>query len=460
MFAPELYFNRRQLLAKEVQKGIIILFGNSPAPLNFKGHQGRFRQDSSFLYYTGIDKPDLMCIIDCDTAVSTLYGNELTMDDLIWTGPQHELRHYANLSKIEKVKSWHEASTDIATHKRANKTIHFLPPYSATRNLQLLNLLQIPIAHQVQQASNQLIESVIRHRIRKDTLEIEQIENTFNTLTRPMFLKAFEMAKSGVKEQEIVAAMHYIVNTQGGKMAFPPICSVKGAVLQNETYQNRLQQGQLLLIDACAEGPMHYATDVTRTIPVNHKFTTAQKEIYQIVLEAQKSAIESIKPGLAYRDIHLLTAKKMVDGLKLLGIMQGDSDEIIARGAHALFFPHGLGHMMGLDVHDMEDIGEDYVGYGSQYNRSSQFGLSALRYARELMTDQVITVEPGLYFIPELMDIWKAEKRALQFINYSKLESFKAFGGIRIEDDVVVTQNGQRVIGEPIPKEISELEAL
>jgi Xaa-Pro aminopeptidase len=292
----------------------------------------------------------------------------------------------------------------------------------------------------------------------KDDHEIAEIEKAVD-VAGIMHTTAMKMAYPGNFEYELSGAIEGIALAHGGQVSFPVILSMDGQILHNHTHDNELKEGRMIICDAGAETAMCYASDITRTTPVGGSFSTLQKEIYNIVLEANTRTIEASVPGKSYREIHLMAATIIASGLKELGIMKGDVEEAVAAGAHALFFPHGLGHMMGLDVHDMEGLGEDYVGYTEQIRRSDQFGLAYLRMGRELEPGFVMTNEPGCYFIPALIDKWKAEHQFEQFINYNRLEPYRGFGGIRIEDDVLITDSGYRVLGTPIPKTVQEVES-
>jgi Xaa-Pro aminopeptidase len=451
---------RRASLTQGVRKGVILLMANKLLPRNYPANVLPFRQDSNFLYFTGLNLPGLYCIIDCHTGDEFLCGEEPTLEDTIWSGPLpklHELAEIAgikNILPIEKLKGF---ITKVLEYK---KDLHYLPPYTADRLNELSLLLGTPPETTKINISQLLIRTIISQRMIKSEDEIAEIENVLNLVTGPMHKAAMQMARTGISEYEIVAEMHRMTYMHNLEQAFPIICSVRGEVLHNINFSNKLQGGQLLLVDAGVESSMHYASDITRTTPVGGRFNTKQKEIYELVLTAQLQAIDSIKPGISYREIHLNAAKKITDGLKLLGLMKGDTEEAVEAGAHAIFFPHGLGHMLGLDVHDLEDLGENSVGYSNGMERSKQFGTAYLRLARILEPGFVLTVEPGIYFIPTLIQLWESEKKFDRFICYPKVNEYKNFGGIRIEDDILVTKTGSRVLGNPIAKRINEIEEL
>jgi Xaa-Pro aminopeptidase len=338
------------------------------------------------------------------------------------------------------------------------RTVHILPPYRAEHKLKYQDLLGIPPAEAKGRASAALIKAVVAQRSIKSEAEVAEIEAALKT-TYKMYETAMRMAQPGVFEHAIAGRIDGIAMAEAGATAFPTILTVNGQILHNHGHANKLTKGRLLVVDSGAESALHYAADITRTVPVGGKFTSRQKDIYEIVLAANTAAIKFAKPGLPYKEVHLLAARIVVDGLKDLGLMKGDPAEAVAAGAHALFFPHGLGHMMGLDVHDMENLGENNVGYDASVERSRQFGLAYLRMAKPLAPGHVMTVEPGIYFIPALIDKWKAEKKNLDFVAFDKLDVYRGFGGVRIEDDILVVKDGVRILGKPIPKTVAQVEA-
>ena len=459
MFSAKTYIKRRQLLQKKVKSGLLLFLGNEESSMNYQDNHYHFRQDSSFLYFFGLDMPSLAAVIDIDNNETILFGDELTIDDIVWTGPQPALTSLANSVGIQKVLPKKELSTYLKTAKKRKQPVHFLPPYRPENKIKLNEYLGIPIKGLASLASIPLVKAIVDLASIKSAEEVAEIEKAVN-ITGQMHLAAMKYAKPGMTEAEVTGIVHGIAISGGGNLSYPIILTINGQTLHNHYHGNILKKGRLLLGDFGAETAMHYAGDITRTFPVAKKFTTQQKEIYQIVLDANLACIKASKPSVLYKSVHLQAAKIMAEGLKALGIMKGDIDEAVKNGAHALFFPHGLGHMMGLDVHDMEDLGEDLVGYSETVKRSTQFGLRSLRLGRALEPGFVITVEPGLYFIPELIDRWESEQKFTQFINYSQLKAYRNFGGIRIEDNVLITKNGQRVLGDPIPKTIKEVEKI
>ncbi len=459
MFSKEVYTARRKNLIKQLSGGLVFLPGNSDVPFNYPANTFTFRQDSSFLYFFGVKQPDLIGIIDVDSGEDYMFGNDVDIDDIIWMGEQPTLKEFAGKNGVKQTFPLSKADEFIAKALKLGRKIHFLPAYRAQTKLSAEKLLGIPAGEINNNVSEELIKAVVKLRSVKEQVEIEDIERTVD-VAYEMHTTSMKMAMPGAKEQDIYGKIEGIALSHGGPVSFPVILSVNGQILHNHHHENILKAGQLMVTDAGAESPMHYCSDITRTSPVGGKFSQKQKEVYETVMNANFEVIKKSKPGIFYKEMHLLSAKVVAQGLKDIGLMKGDVDEAVANGAHALFYPHGLGHMMGMDVHDMEGLGEDYVGYNETIKRSDQFGLAFLRMARKLEPGFVITVEPGIYFIPALIDIWKKEKKFENFINYQKLEEYRNFGGIRIEDDILITDNGCRVLGKPIPKTVKEIEDL
>ncbi len=457
MFDKNIYIERRKKLKERVGSGILLFVGNNDVPMNYPANQYHFRQDSSFLYFFGIDEPGFSAVIDIDEDKTILFGNDFEIDDIIWMGDQPTVKERAEGVGIENTASSKELFNFIK--KNNGRKVHFLPPYRADIVLMLSELLEMSPERVKKEGSIDLIKAVVHLREKKGEEEIEEIERAIS-ITKEMHVSAMKIAKPGLYERDIAGFIEGIALTKGAGISFPVILTVHGETLHNHYHENKLEEGRLIINDSGAESLLHYAGDITRTFPVAKKFDTRQKEIYSLAFKAQKTAIDSLKPGITYKEVHLLASKTFVEGLKDLGLMKGDTDEAVSEGAHALFFPHGLGHMMGLDVHDMENLGEDFVGYRQGIERSSQFGLAYLRLAKELEPGYVLTVEPGLYFIPKLIDLWKSENKFTDFINYEKVETYKNFGGVRIEDDYLITETGARLLGEPIPKTVEEVEEI
>jgi len=460
MFEPQTYTDRRNALKARFDSGIILFLGNEESAANYTANTYSFRQDSNFLYYFGLDLPGLAAIIDVDNNIDTIYGNDFTVDDIVWMGPQPTMVQRAEIAgavKAEQADKLPEVLKDAITN---GKKIHLLPQYRPENLLKISSLLGIYPDRVNDYVSEKLIRSVIEQRSVKSEEEIKEIDFAVD-IANKMHTTAMRMLKPGISEKKIAGMIEGIALSLGNGLSFRPIVSIHGETLHNHSHENIVKEGDLLVNDSGAETKLHYASDITRTIPVSGKFTQKQKEIYEIVLKAEMLAIEEIKPDVFYKDLHMLAARIIVDGLKEIGFMHGDTDEALNAGAHALFFPHGLGHMMGLDVHDLEGLGENFVGYDEETTRSPQFGLSNLRLAKRLRPGYVFTVEPGIYFIPELIDMWQKQSRHTEFINYDKVEEYRDFGGIRIEDNVLVTDDGYRVLGsKPIPKSVEEVEAL
>lgn len=458
MFSKNTYIERRKKLTSLVKEGIILLLGNKESSLNYPANCYPFRQDSSFLYFVGLNLPDLAVIIDISNGQATLYGDDVDISDIIWMGSQPSMSELASMSGIEKTKPYAALADDLKEFLNRKTTIHYLPPYRDANKILLNEWLHIPFSELKAKASAELCKAVAMLRSVKEPQEIEHLEQIMDVAYK-MHTTAMHMAQEGVWEQTIAGTIEGIALQHGARVSFPVILSKHGEILHNHHHGNVLKKGDLLLCDAGFESFEGYATDHTRTIPVGGEFTQQQREVYQIVLNAQKKAIEMLKPGVYFRDAHIAACMEIAKGLTDLGIMKGDYHEAVRNGAHALFFPHGLGHMMGLDVHDMEDIGEQYVGYDETIERSKEFGLAYLRFAKKVQPGYVITVEPGIYFIPALIDLWKAERKHADFINYDKLEQYRHFGGIRLEDDVLITNESYKILGKKrIPIEILDVE--
>lgn len=459
MFDRSVYTGRRLRLASDLDSGLALLMGNQYSSRNYPANVYPFRQDSNFLYFTGLNRPQLAAIIDIDSGITTLFGDDPTVEDVVWTGPQPTMAELSAQSGIEKVEAFSQLSGVLAAAQKNNRKIHYLPPYRGENKIQLHSWLGIPLSELKRKASVPFIKAVVAQAAYKTPDEIAEIEKAVN-VSGQMHQAVMKAARPGQTEAQMVALAESIARAAGCELAYGAILTINGQTLHNEVYHNLLKEGDLLLMDMGAESPMGYAGDITRTMPVSSKFSPRQRDIYQLVVETESSAILAARPGIAYRDVHLAAARQIAEGLKTCGLMKGDMGAAVEAGAHALFFPHGLGHMMGLDVHDMEDLGEEYVGYSETIDRSQQFGLAYLRLARPLEPGFVLTVEPGIYFIPELIRWWQSEGKHRDFICYDKLEPYLRFGGIRVEDNILITEDGQRILGDPIPKSIAEVEGL
>jgi len=457
MFPKEVYWQRRKQLRELVGEGLILIAGNEESAMNYKSNTYHYRQDSSFLYFFGLNKPGFYGICDADSGRDTLFGNDFEMDDIIWMGEQALVSELASKVAVEASEPLSSLEPFLKKAIEMGRTIHILPPYRGDHLVSLSSLLGVSCEGVQGFVSGKLINAVVKLRSVKDSYEIAEMEKAVE-VAGIMHTTAMKMAFPGNFERELAGAIEGIALSHGGPVSFPVILSMDGQTLHNHYHGNELVEGRMVVCDAGAESEMCYASDITRTFPVGGKFSQQQKDIYNIVLKANTETIKASLPGKTYREVHLQAAQIIAGGLKDLGIMKGDLDEAVAAGAHALFFPHGLGHMLGLDVHDMEGLGEDFVGYTESIKRSDQFGLAYLRMGRELEPGFVITNEPGCYFIPALIAQWKAEKKLAQFINYKEVDAYLDFGGVRIEDDVLITDTGSRVLGTPIPKTVDEVE--
>ena len=452
----ETYAARRQALRKSVPEGAILIMGNDEAPINYLDNVYPFRQDSHFLYYAGVSHAGLALLIEPD-GIEVLYGTPDHPDDVIWHGPHPTLGDHAAAAGIGESAGIGDLVGRLAALKEGGADIHYLPPYRGERGFTLGSLLGIDPREVGGGVSAELVAAVVAQRSIKEDAEIEEMEDALS-VTAKMYRATMRSAEPGRTEAEIAAIHRAAAAARDRQQAFIPIVTVCGDVLHNTSYENTLEEGDLLLVDSGAESPRFYASDITRTMPVTGKFTNQQRDIYEVVLAANLAAIDAAAPGVTNRDLHLIAARTITEGLKDVGVMKGNVDRAVEAGAHALFFVHGLGHMIGLDVHDMEDLG-DIVGYEPGEERSSQFGLAALRLARKLDPGFVITIEPGIYFIAALVERWHGEGRCKGYIRYDKLDDYCGLGGVRIEDDVLITDDGHRVLGPPIPKTVDEIEA-
>lgn len=460
MFSKEVYVNRRNALKAKMNSGVLLFLGTSEAAVNYPGNTYRYRQDSNFNYFFGLTDPDLAAIIDLESGEEIIFGNDVDIDDIIWMGPQPFIKDKAESVGVSKSFPFAELEKYLQNAKAKGRKVHFLPPYRNHNKILLNKMLGVCFDQMKAQASEEFIKAVVSLRLIKEECEIAELDKACN-IGYAMHYTAMKMARLGMVEQELVGVMEGIAISQGLMPSFPIILSQNGETLHNHSHHQVLTDGRLIVIDAGAETNSNYCSDFTRTIPSSGKFTTRQKEIYDIVAAANNHVIEISRPGISYTDVHLSMARIMAQGLKDLNILKGDVDEIVANGAQALMMPHGLGHNMGMDVHDMEDLGENYVGYDDNYKRSTQFGLGSLRMGKMLEKGHVITDEPGIYFIPALIEKWKNEGTNAQFINFDVLEKYYDFGGIRLEDDILITDEGCRLLGSkrlPITTEEVERE--
>ena len=456
MFTKETYINRREQLKKTVASGILLFLGNDECGMNYADNTYPFRQDSTFLYFFGLSYAGLSAIIDIDNDNEIIFGDELTIDDIVWMGTQPTLKEKSERVGVLCTQSSKSIESYLKNAQSKGQQIHFLPTYRPEHKLKLMDWLgYMPAA---QEASVPFIRAVVNQRNYKSAEEIVEIEKACNT-TADMHIKAMQILRPGMKESQIAGALADVALSAGGNLSFPTIATINGQTLHNHYHGNIVKSGDMLLLDAGAETAMGYAGDMSSTIPVDKKFTSRQKDVYDIQVASHLAAVEALRPGIPFKDVYELSSKVIVEGMKSLGLMKGNADDVVREGAHAMFFQCGLGHMMGLDVHDMENLGEVYVGYDGE-PKSTQFGRKSLRLGRKLESGFVLTIEPGVYFIPELMDLWKGEKKFTEFINYDKLETYKDFGGIRNEEDYLITEDGARRLGKKIPLTTDEVEAL
>jgi Xaa-Pro aminopeptidase len=458
VFSAATYRARRAGLQTQLETGMVLFPGHATSPINFPDNPYPFRQDSSFLYYGGCNHPDLALLVDIDRNETFLSGVRASAQSRLWHGAAPDAAEMADAMGAECFGTSEDLVTRLAAAQAAGRAVHYLPPYRADQILRLGTWLDRPPAAIGAQASLPLVQAVVRQRSIKAPEEIAEIETALG-ICRQLYQLAVGLVSRESTPQEIAARMEGLVLAGGSRFAFAPIVTPQGDVLHAQPGAAPLQSRDLVLLDYGAESSRGYASDITRTMPVGGKFSTRQREIYDLVLKAQKDAIALAAPNRPFRDIHLAAARTLCGGLCDLGLMKGDPAEAVAQGAHALFFPHGLGHMLGLDVHDMEALGEEHVGYDAEYVRSGQFGLSSLRLARRLQPGFVVTVEPGIYFNAALIDAWSQEAQWKSFINFDRLEPYCRLGGIRIEDDVLITEGGSRVLGPTIPKSAGTVEA-
>ena len=457
MFNASVYRLRRQQLKKILKEGIVIFPGNNESPINDPSHYYPFRQDSNFLYYFGISRPGLTGIIDISGNKEFLIGNDPPPESLIWQGKQpsvHQLAMQCGVKETLPPQEFLMQRNKILSSRK----YHWLPVFRCDALKKLTLFTGKKEEEILSHPSEELIRAVVQMRSVKTKEEITAIEQMAK-LYHGCLDNIIPYVQAGVSEQFIAGRMEGYLKSMGARHPFQTICSVRGEILHNPFYRNTLRKGDLLLIDGGAESEeTHYGCDITRVFPVNGKFSPVQKEIYHIVLAAQQQAINMLRPGILFRDVHMAVCQFIAEGLKEMKLMKGHAADAVHEGAHVLFFPHGTGHMLGLDTHDMSSLGEKHVGYDKKTKRSSHPGLTHLRFARELQPGFVLTVGPGIYFVPEKIKQWKKEKKFTSFINYHALETFFTFGGIRIEDNIVISSSGAINLSQFIPKKTDEIE--
>lgn len=458
MFPHETYVTRRQELMSRFEGGLLLFLGHSDSPMNYADNPYPFRQDSSFLYYFGLDQPELAAVIDVDAGSATIFGDELSIDYIVWMGDLPTIASRAERVGVTDTQPRATLAEILGRAVSAGRAVHFLPPFRAETKLHLMDLLGVSPDEATSEASRELIRAVVDQRNHKSEEEVAEIERAVTTSVA-MHQAAVRMARPGMKEMEIAAEVERIAMAAGGSVSFPVIATVNGQTLHNHFHGNTVADGDLFLLDAGAQTALGYAGDLTTTFPASPRFSNRQKAIYEIMLSAYDAAVSALAPGVPNRDVHFAACRTIFEGMKGLGIMKGDTEEALAAGAHAMVMPHGIGHMMGMDVHDMENLGELYVGYAGD-ERSTQFGLKSLRLTRPLEPGFVLTIEPGIYFIPQLIDLWRAENRLAEFIRYDELNEWRSFGGVRNEEDYLITADGARRLGPHKPQTIGEVEGL
>jgi Xaa-Pro aminopeptidase len=459
VFDKQVYVARRAALKKNLNSGVVIILGNEQLGMNYDHNWYPFRQDSTFLYYFGLNVDGLTAMIDIDNDEEIIFGNEKTIDDIVWTGPVPTIKEMAAAVGIHKSLPYQDVAKYITNCVKSNRKLHFTPQYRADNKIKLEQWLNVSAMELPNIYSVDLIKAIVKQRSYKETREVAEMHKA-TLISVDMHLAAMQFAKPGMKEYEVVGKMKEVAYSQNASVSFPPIVTIHSEVLHNTNANNTLEVGNLLLCDAGASNAMSYAGDLTTTFPVGKKFTSQQKNLYEIVLNAHLTAVEMLKPGVLYKDIYLTASQKIVVGMQALGVMKGNAAEAVAAGAHAMFFQCGLGHMIGLDVHDMEGLGENFVGYTDTLTRSPQFGMKSLRLARALEKDFTLTVEPGIYIIPELIDKLKAERKFEDFIHYDELEKYRFANGIRIEEDYLITDTSYQILGKRLPITVEEIEAM
>ena len=460
MFNKETYIRRRSELKKLVGNGVIILFGNNEAPANYPANgYAPMRQDSSFLYYFGQHRDGLFGVIDIDNDEELLIGDDIDVEDIVWMGYTPSVADLAAEVGVSKTAPMKELKALCNEALRQKRPVHFLPPYRFDTKIQIMDLLGIHPSQQKEAASLQLIKAVVKMRATKEPQEIEAIERACD-VGYAMHTTAQLLIRPGITERFVGGQVDGVARSLAQGVSFATIFTQHGEIMHGNPSDAKLEEGRLALCDAGCE-LNDYCSDNTRTMPVSGKFSQRQLEIYTIVEACHDYVLEVAKPGVKYADVHFAVCRLMTERLKELGLMKGDTDEAVAAGAHAMFLPHGLGHMMGMDVHDMEGLGQIYVGFDEETRPNlGQFGTNCLRMGRRLEEGFVVTDEPGIYFIPHLIDLWRKEGHCAEFLNFDKLETYKDFGGIRIEDDLLITKDGCRFMGKQrIPYHPDELEA-
>ena len=458
LFSKSTYVERRNELKKLVGSGLIVLFGNNDSPANYPSNTYKFRQDSSFLYYFGLHRNGLVGVIDVDNDREYLVGDEIDIEDIVWYGSVTSVAEMAEMTGVARTAAMRELPAIVESAKAQGEEVHFLPPYRFDNQIQIMDLLGIHPSQQKAAASLKLIAAVVKMRTTKTEEEIAELERAAE-IGYEMHTTAMRLCRPGITEQYIGGMVDGIANAYGCMVSFQTIATQHGEVMHGNPSPAKLEAGRLMLVDAGAETNENYCSDNTRTTPVSGVFTQKQKDIYNIVVECHDHVLEVAKPGVKWWDVHFAVCRIITERLQQLGLMKGDVEESLKAGAHAMFLPHGLGHSMGMDVHDMEGLGQVYVGFDNEVRPSTQFGTNALRFGRRLQKGFVVTDEPGIYFIPALIDDWKKNGTNAQFLNFDKIDEYRDFGGIRIEDDALITDEGCRFIGSKrIPYHVEDVE--
>jgi Xaa-Pro aminopeptidase len=458
MFSKETYTARRKKLAASVTGGIILLPGNEESPMNYADNTYHFRQDSTFLYYFGINQASLAGLIDADSGDSMLFGDDYGIDMIVWTGVVPSISSLGDRVGVTNVSPFSALQTVVSEALSAKRQVHFLNPYRADILIRIAELTKCDYRSIADKASVELTKAVIVQREVKSEEEITELDKAVD-ISVDMHLAGMRFARPGMRESEVAAKVAEVAHAANGNPSFPIIATINGQTLHNHYHGNIIKSGDLFLLDAGAETELGYAGDLSSTFPVDPAFTPIQKDIYQLSLEAHRTGVSMLEPGRSFKEVHLSACRTIFEGLKAYGLTRGDTEEAVEAGAHALFFPCGTGHMMGLDVHDMENLGEQWVGYDG-VPKSTLFGLKSLRLGKELQPGFVLTIEPGIYFIPDLIDLWKSQKLHSQFLIYSEIEKFRDFSGLRNEEDYLITDDGARRLGKALPLTIEGVEAV
>lgn len=458
MFSKEIYVQRRTELKRKVGHGLIILFGNNDSPNNYTSNPYRFRQDSCFLYYFGLKREGLVGVIDIDNNQDYIYGNDINIDDIIWYGYVPSVNELAREVGVTTTAPTKALKTMIDAAKAKGQTIHILPQYRHDLMIQLAEMMDDNPLQLGRYASAPLIKAIVDMRSVKQPEEIVELK-TAAEIGYKMHTMAQKLCAPSITPRYIAGVIEGIAMSLGDNYSFQSIVTTHGEILHSSLHNTPMEAGRLMVCDAGAESHENYCSDHTRVTPVSGKFTSQQRDIYTAVEAAHDWVIANAQPEVKWLDIHLGACRILTDHLKAIGLMKGDTEEAVHAGAHALFMPHGIGHMMGLDVHDMEGLGQDFVGFDDEVRPSSQFGLNSLRCGRRIKKGYVITDEPGIYFIPHLIDLWRSQSMHKDFINYEAIEPFLDFGGIRLEDDILITETGCHIIGDDIiPYHIDDVE--